>query len=132
MTDPADLRPGQRVRLTIEGTVELHPNNSSYLILAGVMVGDYLNLMGPHQAPHTALRMAATIEVLAEPRPDEPTGLGAVVEASSVRHPDNRRKYVHTRTWDGLCWSSEKGTVPWSDLLDPITVLSPGWEPTDG
>ena len=129
MADPADLRPGQRVRLTVEGTVELHPNNSSYLILAGVMVGDYLNLMGPHQAPHTALRMAATIEVLAEPRPDEPTGRWALAEGA------DGSVWLRNPRWpgDGFPWGAIDRLAlrrNWTDLAaDGGRVVWAGEQP---
>ena len=74
-----------------------------------------------------------TLEILLEPRPDEPTGLGAVVEAASTERPDVREKWVRARC-ERHQWRPEKGYaslnldlyVPWEDLIDPV-VLSEGW-----
>ena len=131
VADAAGLRPGQRVRLTIEGTVERTPLGSLsittcsdfYLILAygegdGQTIARWITESG-HR-----------IEVLAEPRPDEPTGLGAVVEAAGLRwvrvetRPDLGRL--------GYWWTPNAAinSERWDGIPDPITVLSPGWEPT--
>jgi len=68
-----------------------------------------------------------TVTVLAEPRPDEPTGLGAVVEASS-RNADRRRWVRLEDERDPWYWADSLGweCVSWNRLVDPV-ILSQGW-----
>lgn len=120
MPEPT-LRPGQRVRLTIEGTV--YEKAPGYFALRN---DEGLGLWLWGDGPDRSLMLqAATVEVLVEPpRPDEPTGLGAVVRDGEgrlhVRGPD--------RTF--LPWLRGASTwYAWAELPDPITVLSPGIDP---
>jgi hypothetical protein len=71
----------------------------------------------------------ATVTVLSEPRPEEPTGLGAVVEADSESVPTPRRVWtrIPRETGDNL-WHDGAYLVKWSDLIDPV-VLHEGWTP---
>ena len=113
-------RAGQRVRIewpsdgsAVEGVLD------SNLKLAISKLGGYWIYV-------TSARAAeGTVTVLSEPRPDEPTGLGAVVEASIADW--GTRRWI--RTFDGN-WATDAPicTVRWSDLIDPV-VLSEGWTP---
>jgi hypothetical protein len=72
-----------------------------------------------------------TVIILSEPRPEEPTGLGAVVEADSESVPTPRRVWTRiTRWWTGdNLWHDGAYLVKWSDLIDPV-VLHEGWTPS--
>lgn len=71
---------------------------------------------------------ASAITILAEPRPEEPKGLGAVVEAG-INHnygPTDPYREIWVRTkYD---WVQCNGTLRanWVDLADPI-VKHEGW-----
>lgn len=70
------------------------------------------------------------INLLAEPRPDEPTGLGAVVEAtfdSGTYRRERRDRWVRRPTAGDHVWILEDGAyaAPWEYLDDP-KVLSEG------
>jgi hypothetical protein len=66
----------------------------------------------------------ATVTILAEPRPDEPTGLGAVVETYGAL-TDEREKWV---LMDKGRWRGQRSGFyrDWVGLIDPV-VLSEGW-----
>lgn len=77
-----------------------------------------------------------TVTVMSEPRPDEPTGLGAVVEASAADVAVGARlTWVRARTerneWrpstEVYCDNSGFYRA-WASLIDPV-VLSEGWTP---
>ena len=81
-----------------------------------------------------AERDGATITVLSEPRPEEPTGLGAVVEADDNRpEKEGRTRWVRFRGYGLMAlpeWCTEDGCRSdyWPDLIDPV-VLFEGWTP---
>jgi hypothetical protein len=88
--------------------------------------GRALDMIGAEMDPEP---IRPVITVLAEPRPEEPTGLGAVVEAAYADHP--RQKWVNNRgDADGPRnrWTSIPywGFLDWDCLVDPV-VLSEGW-----
>jgi hypothetical protein len=64
-----------------------------------------------------------TVTILSEPRPEEPTGLGAVVVASTATN-EVRRKWVLNDAW----WWHSSGQEPhrWMGLIQPV-VQSEGW-----
>ena len=112
MTDHPTLRPGQLVRVTqvTEGTVDQSPRGL-FVRYADDIGLDYLTNL-----------QDATIEILAQPRPDEPQGLGAVARDGSGRvwasvKDDTRTPWYCPETGD---WRG------WDDLTDPV-VLSEGW-----
>lgn len=121
MADQPKFRAGQRVRVTAEGTLvedgyrqgglDLDIGNGSINGFSGVSsLLRYLD--------------GFTIEVLAEPRPAEPQGLGAVVQDGNgalwVRVLQGADVTVPWRSHDHYY-------VTWSEIPDPITVLSDGW-----
>jgi hypothetical protein len=75
-------------------------------------------------------RDGRTIVILSEPRPEEPNGLGAVVEAASRTYPRERRIYLRDNMSFNrkTVWRSKMGTTSWDDLHDPV-VLCSGWSP---
>lgn len=106
-------KPGQRVRIewpdgtTVEG-----------VLTSNVQVGRTAFM--PYEVGHDG----RNVTILSEPRPDEPTGLGAVVRASVERRVPE--PWVR-EPWGG--WVSEDGSRrPWSALIDPV-VLHEGWVP---
>lgn len=81
--------------------------------------------------PLRDLRMQAALREFATPtppRPEEPTGLGAVVEdAEGERWV---RVTVENKTWPGECWQDRYGDkVRWTKYvdIDAVRVLSEGW-----
>ena len=120
-------RAGQRVRIewpdghVLEGLVQLV--NGHPFVRAPLGLDKYW-LDRDHEAP--------TVTTLSEPRPDEPTGLGAVVEASALPilggEPVSRRRWVLSEgwTWHAVRMEPRK----WTDLIDPV-VLSEGWTPDE-
>lgn len=120
-------REGQKVRIdytaggAIEGTVQ---RQSGLYFL--VVNGETASTLGMAESTD-----GRTITVLSEPRPDEPTGLGAVVQ-------DGRWKYVRVYSREVLApyvWRVEdpeaamgKSFYRWGDLNSPM-VLSEGWTP---
>ena len=75
-----------------------------------------------------------TVTVLAEPRPDEPQRIAAVVRADHearsglTRHTAEivrfkRERKIHA-WWCVDCFA----VCGWDDLIDPV-ILSPGWTP---
>jgi hypothetical protein len=80
------------------------------------------------------------VTVLSEPRPDEPQGLGAVVEARFITasfEDEDRKRYVRRPLNIGDAgyaidqfWVSEDGRTysSWRHLRGPV-VLSEGWTP---
>ena len=80
------------------------------------------------RATRIELMQAALRSLVAEPEPEEPTGLGAVVK-------DGRGWRWMRRGGFGYRWidadpvSTNEPEVAWAGLERPITVLSLGWEP---
>lgn len=76
-----------------------------------------------HEALEAHLKMRDALYALADPKPAEPTGLGAVVLDSAGRH------WVRANSWN-LPWVYQAGANgagrKWSDL-DVVEVLSEGW-----
>lgn len=119
-------RAGQRVRAewpdgsAVEGVCEWRPGNDLVIPVGDIVVG-----LG------ALLAKDCTITILAGPRPEEPTGLGAVVEAAYADHP--RQKWISNRgDADGPRnrWTSIPywGFLDWDCLIDPV-VLHEGWTP---
>lgn len=67
-----------------------------------------------------AERDGATITVLSEPRPEEPTGLGAVVMVGE-------RGRLRVRVQEGKWRDSSLNLYGWEQNPDPVVVLSEGW-----
>lgn len=111
-----EYRAGQRVRIEVEGVV-LEAMESGALRVTVDVDGESWYLRAPAHG--------VTVTVLSEPRPEEPTGLGAVVEARVGVW--GLRRWL--RNFSGL-WVTDHPImpVPWSDLIDPV-VLSEGWKP---
>jgi hypothetical protein len=118
------FREGQTVRITwpngtiIEGVlnrslyVDCPPSGYAFYVEEGAYTRD-----------------GRTVVVLSEPRPDEPTGWGAIVEAASKSFPNKRRVYLRDNmSYTKIYWRSTLGTTPWSELVDPV-VLCSGWTP---
>lgn len=121
-------REGQKVRIdyakggAIEGEVQIR-SGVYYLITDGSIYSALGN------AEATSERI---ITILSEPRPDEPQGLGAVVEAGSPLD-GKRYHYVKSPRRSGAWWraggANDDGfNSPWDSLIDPV-VLSEGWKP---
>jgi hypothetical protein len=121
-------RAGQRVRVEHTGTLSATAD--------GLWIcWDDLGAPGPMLVDSDGKRArwieGATVTVIAEPRPEEPTGLGAVVEAGYKDHA--RQKWVSNRgDSDGPRnrWTSIPywGFLDWDCLIDPV-VLAEGWTP---
>jgi hypothetical protein len=126
----SDYRAGQRIRAewpdggAVEGVVEWRPANDLVIPVGDIVVG-----LG------ALLAKDCTVTVLSEPRPEEPTGLGAVVEAdcpakATIPRVTGRRRWARTSLVGQPWMSSEDGVycdwIAWSDLIDPV-VLAEGW-----
>lgn len=134
----ATLRVGQRVRVTrvVEGVV------GEVLQHAFGVTTDAGRSWWFTDRP--AIAGDLTVEVLAEPRPPEPTGLGAVVEARLARDrlprrhrflavpsPNGTTKWAlvvagHSPTGECVTRSEPANPCTWDELADPV-VLSEGW-----
>lgn len=139
----AEYHAGQRVRIewpdgsAVEGTL-VAPRDYSDPSLGPVV---YVPSMSGYTAPEIG-GDGRTVTVLSEPpRPEEPTGPWAVVEAAApwrtaraafVREPGGL--WVHflipNERFRPPKWQRDKVTewANWSDLIDPV-VLSEGWTP---
>ena len=109
-------RAGQRVRIegrswAIEGILFTGPQERLFVDQPG---DDY----GWPIDEWTRWRANVTVAVLSEPRPDEPTGLGAVVEASLSGFGG---RSLWLRTFDGH-WACDQWITPveWYELVDPV------------
>jgi hypothetical protein len=74
------------------------------------------------QLPHVADVLQSALREFADPKPDEPTGLGAVVES------EDGRRWVRSKDITTVChWKPSAGgrRVRWSDLPH-VRVLSEG------
>ena len=128
----SEYKAGQRVRIE-------WPNGSAVEgVLTTPRYGGSPSVAVPRAGGETTLWQPGAqvadnrvVTILSEPRPDEPTGLGAVVEASW--RDRGRELFVRARR-DRYQWRPEKEYsttnlyVPWDDLIDPV-VLSEGWTP---
>lgn len=117
-------RAGQRVRIELDGEV-LEVFDGFALKVRADVDGCSWYFKAPARG--------TTVTVLSDPRPDEPPGLGAVVEAGTstggdrrqwVRIPDTIDAFDARRTWI----ASGMNPREWADLIDPV-VLSEGWTP---
>ena len=121
-----EFRAGQRIRLENEGTLKDALTSSS----KGLAIHwDGADGEGPLLAYENGQRVAwaqqATITVLAEPRPEEPTGLGAVVEAGYEGVGDRRYMWVHIGygQWVDKGTGGDLGVASrWDELLDPNVI----------
>ena len=129
-----EYRKGQRVRVewpngsAVEGPVVMEPAGGPWVTYGA---RGRMACIEP-----SALKAAgATVTVLAEPRPEEPTGLGAVVEAGGIKHLNGGGFWIALHEiWIALhedarepqgAWITRRG---WADLIDPV-VLHEGWQP---
>jgi hypothetical protein len=123
-------RAGQRVRIewpngdALEGTLAERPFDG----LQATLTGPTTRIWMPIDVVD-----GRTITILAEPRPEEPTGLGSVVEAACVHDEDFRRTWVRLdEVWVSAGWvgppPAKDGADDWDSLIDPV-VLHAGWEP---
>lgn len=106
-----DYVAGQRIKVEVEGKI-------------GRVASGYIELV-PDMGDTWGISLdgSATITVLAEPRPDEPKGLGAVVEAACV-HVEDRQMWIRDQNEN---WRSQHGSPDdWDSLIDPV-VKSHGW-----
>lgn len=91
------------------------------------------DLAFPEVQGNTNRLQEALRSLVAEPEPEEPTGLGAVVRDGNGS--DWVRIYQHVDCNDWRRTDDEPGSGEaqarsgWLDLPRPLTVLSPGWEP---
>lgn len=121
-----EYRAGQKVRIegqswAIEGILFTGPRERLFVDMPG---DDYEWPIDEWDAGR------ATVTVLSEPRPEEPTGLGAVVEAAASgvegSPPDVRATWLRVH---GDYWERDNGVgVAWRFLVDPV-ILSEGWTP---
>lgn len=80
-----------------------------------------------HVFPMGRMQKVGTITILSQPRPEEPKGLGAVVEAHVAKNPD-RRQFIRI-VGDVNLWQAPSGWLfDWDELIDPV-VLSEGYLP---
>jgi hypothetical protein len=121
-------REGQRIRAewpdggAVEGVVEWRPANDLVIPVGDIVVG-----LG------ALLAKGCTVTVLSEPRPEEPTGLGAVVKATCdgydgewVRQSGGADGSAgRARGWFWCGGGHHRG---WAELIDPV-VLHEGWTP---
>lgn len=114
------LRVGQRVRVTrvVEGEVSEVHQDAFRITMDDKVWWWFTDSRGS---------ASLTVEVLAEPRPPEPTGLGAVVRDA------NGTAWVRASGWaTDLPWVARplNDRIPrlrkWADIPDPV-VLSEGW-----
>lgn len=80
------------------------------------------------RATRIELMQAALRSLVAEPEPEEPTGLGAVAEARSEIYVIDKTTTT-VRRWKRARGEDGGRRHAWADLPRPLTVLSPGWEP---
>lgn len=118
MSDFDKVPIGARVRVTdvVEGVVRRRLDST-------IVLDDGLWIPAPGELIDRWIR---TIEVLEPPRPEEPTGLKAVVLARStlwVESLEQAREPFY-RDSDGA-WVWNGGFYTWADLTD-ITVVHPG------
>ena len=71
-----------------------------------------------------------TVTILSEPRPDEPTGLGAVVRAECDGYLGLwvRQRGAEVARNHGWFWCSGDHHRAWDELINPV-VMSEGWTP---
>jgi hypothetical protein len=114
-------REGQTVRI-------VWPNGT---LIEGVLNG-FVTVTIPPTGFHvyvedgTYTRDGRVITILSEPRPDEPTGLGAVVKA--YEYPGSPLRTWVLTDWDRP-WTCKGRSSHWSNLIDPV-VMDEGWTPT--
>lgn len=114
-----EVRAGQRVRVTFEGVLLA---TGALLHLGGPPDGN-AHLLGVACRDGAPVRPWGTVEVLAEPRIPEPTGLGAVVrDGEGVVRIRIDRAHSPWRSLGGMYRE-------WDYIPDPV-LLSAGW--TDG
>ena len=116
-----EYKVGQRVRVEVEGIVSWAKSHHPDVQVKPINGGDPLLF---------EMDGSAEITVLSEPRPDEPKGLGAVVEAGSP-YDGQRYPYVRTpgRVGGDDRWYRATGMCSmWESLIDPV-VLREGWTP---
>jgi len=114
----SEYKVGQRVRIewpdgsAVEGVVQVQRTGPAISVGAAQFPTWYdLEWVGGD---------GRTVTILSEPRPDEPTGLGAVVRATVNGH-----RIVCNRDHNGVWWPhrdmglGEWRTPPWSAMGDP-------------
>lgn len=79
----------------------------------------------PEVQGNTNRLQAALRSLVADPGPEEPTGLGAVVSCDDGS--TFVRTHLHRDGWTRAAFGGEPWK--WVDLPRPLTVFSPGWEP---
>ena len=117
-------RAGQRVRIEIEGMLRTTEDIGSPP--GGLVFQADDGWPTPFRfvdGDFAGIARNGIITVLSEPRPEEPTGLGAVVEAAIGDWEPRRWLRTFTGHW---ATNAPIVDVPWADLLDPV-VLSQGW-----
>ena len=124
-------RVGQRVRVTwpngtaVEGTLAPKFDAGLAVLVPAQNGTEWPVWIGDSNGADLIAEDYAEVTILSEPRPEEPTGLGAVVEASIGR-------LVRTescRVGDDRVWvDSNADAYLWIELVDPV-VLHEGWTP---
>lgn len=78
--------------------------------------------------PSTVARLGAFLRAFAVRRPDEPTGLGAVVRAGNGDLYVRAKVTTTTRHWANAYGLNGHTRYRWEQLPPPVVVLSPGVE----
>jgi hypothetical protein len=105
---------------TVRPLVAIDPESPEQVERLGNAIRAAIEKQGGHL--YDADLAAALRSLVAEPEPEEPTGLGAVVDAGGKCAVRNRGRGRGEVDWvvDGF-WST------WASLPRPLTVLSPGY-----
>lgn len=116
-------RAGQRVRIewkngsVVEGVLERDRDGATLSVIVP-RAGAERTMWQPD------FEDGRVVTILSEPRPEEPTGLGAVVEA--YEYPGSPlRRWVRTE-YENSPWVFPGHSSKWANLIDPV-VLSQGW-----
>lgn len=84
--------------------------------------------MNTRATPSTLARMGAFLAAFAAPRPDEPTGLGAVVRAGNGDLYVRAKVTTKDRNWSNAYGMTGHTRYRWDQLPRPVEVLAPGVE----